>query len=257
MIKRTLLVTAIFSTLPAYAGIKSITTGYDFTDYSGAHGKRNLSYVELVANVDQATLLFNITQGRRDYVTDRFNATRGQSIVWLKWNNWLTTTTGLAFADNTPVFSRQDFSQDISLSLLPKTVFTMGYRHAKYYDNVDVNAWKGGISFYTGPIITSYHYTHYDSSDAGGSYSHMITFRLNDIQGDGHTQIWLSSGTGAYTYDWSPETRHGDIKSVSLQRIQPITDQLKLGLTVGKSWYNTPNYDYSGLELAAHLTWTF
>ena len=41
MIKRTLLAAAIFSTLPAYAGLTSITAGYDFTDYSGDHGNRN------------------------------------------------------------------------------------------------------------------------------------------------------------------------------------------------------------------------
>ena len=44
MIKRTLLAAAIFSTLPAYAGLTSITAGYDFTDYSGDHGNRNLAY---------------------------------------------------------------------------------------------------------------------------------------------------------------------------------------------------------------------
>lgn len=49
MIKRTLLAAAIFSALPAYAGLTSITAGYDFTDYSGDHGNRNLAYAELVA----------------------------------------------------------------------------------------------------------------------------------------------------------------------------------------------------------------
>lgn len=57
MIKRTLLAAAIFSTLPAYAGLTSITAGYDFTDYSGDHGNRNLAYAELVAKVENATLL--------------------------------------------------------------------------------------------------------------------------------------------------------------------------------------------------------
>ena len=109
MIKRTLLAAAIFSTLPAYAGLTSITAGYDFTDYSGDHGNRNLAYAELVAKVENATLLFNLSQGRRDYETEHFNATRGQGAVWYKWNNWLTTRTGIAFADNTPVFARQDF----------------------------------------------------------------------------------------------------------------------------------------------------
>nr|AUN36386.1 inositol-1-monophosphatase [uncultured bacterium] len=78
MIKRTLLAAAIFSALPAYAGLTSITAGYDFTDYSGDHGNRNLAYAELVAKVENATLLFNLSQGRRDYETEHFNATRGQ-----------------------------------------------------------------------------------------------------------------------------------------------------------------------------------
>lgn len=91
MIKRTLLAAAIFSALPVYAGLTSITAGYDFTDYSGDHGNRNLAYAELVAKVENTTLLFNLSQGRRDYETEHFNATRGQGAVWYKWNNWLTT----------------------------------------------------------------------------------------------------------------------------------------------------------------------
>lgn len=43
--------------MPAYAGLTSITAGYDFTDYSGEHGNRNLAYAELVAKVENATLL--------------------------------------------------------------------------------------------------------------------------------------------------------------------------------------------------------
>ncbi|TJA30440.1 YaiO family outer membrane beta-barrel protein, partial [Escherichia coli] len=113
------------------------------------------------------------------------------------------------------------------------------------------------VSLYTGPVITSYRYTHYDSSDAGGSYSNMISVRLKDLRGTGYTQLWLSRGTGAYSYDWMPETRYGNIKSISLQRIQPLTEQLNLGLTAGKVWYDTPTDDYSGLQLAAHLTWKF
>ncbi|EFJ57241.1 hypothetical protein HMPREF1621_01101, partial [Escherichia coli A25922R] len=162
-----------------------------------------------------------------------------------------------AFADNTPVFARQDFRQDINLALLPKTLFTTGYRYTKYYDDVEVNAWQGGVSLYTGPVITSYRYTHYDSSDAGSSYSNMISVRLKDPRGAGYTQLWLSRGTGAYTYDWTPETRYGSMKSISLQRIQPLTEQLNLGLTAGKVWFNTPTDDYNGLQLAAHLIWKF
>ncbi len=58
-------------------------------------------------------------------------------------------------------------------------------------------------------------------------------------------------------YDWTPETRYGSMKSVSLQRIQPLTEQLNLGLTAGKVWYDTPTDDFNGLQLAARLTWKF
>ncbi|MCZ5619476.1 YaiO family outer membrane beta-barrel protein [Escherichia coli] len=181
--------------MPAYAGLTSITTGYDFTDYSGDHGNRNLAYAELVAKVENATLLFNLSQG---VVIMKLNISMPlayQGAVWYKWNNWLTTRTGIAFADNTPVFARQDFRQDINLALLPKTLFTTGYRYTKYYDDVEVDAWQGGVSLYTGPVITSYRYTHYDSSDAAGSYSNMISVRLKDPRGAGYTQLWLSRGT--------------------------------------------------------------
>ncbi|WP_312788240.1 YaiO family outer membrane beta-barrel protein, partial [Escherichia coli] len=100
--------------------------------------------------------------------------------------------------DNTPVFARQDFRQDVNLSLLPKTVFTTGYRYAKYYDDAEVNAWQGGIGLYIGQFIAYYRYAHYDSSHAGSSYSNMFSFRLKDSRGDGYTQLWLSRGTGAY-----------------------------------------------------------
>ena len=116
MIKRTLLAAAIFSALPAYAGLTSITAGYDFTDYSGDHGNRNLAYAELVAKVENATLLLNLSQGRRDYETEHFNATRGQGAVWYHRNNWLTTRTGIAFADNTPCCQKR-FSRPVIATL--------------------------------------------------------------------------------------------------------------------------------------------
>ncbi|BDY95671.1 hypothetical protein MUTS15_43280 [Escherichia coli] len=49
--------------MPAYAGLTSITAGYDFTDYSGEHGNRNLAYAELVAKVENATLLLIFPRG--------------------------------------------------------------------------------------------------------------------------------------------------------------------------------------------------
>lgn len=141
MIKRTLLAAVIFSVLFVYVGLIFIIAGYDFIDYFGDYGNRNLAYVELVAKVENVTLFFNFFQGRRDYEIEYFNVIRGQGAVWYKWNNWLIIRTGIVFADNTSVFVRQDFRQDINLVLLLKTFFTIGYRYIKYYDDVEVDVW--------------------------------------------------------------------------------------------------------------------
>ncbi|WP_045449959.1 YaiO family outer membrane beta-barrel protein [Citrobacter sp. S-77] len=254
---KALLISIIFINLPAYANLTSLTAGYNFTNYSKEHGKLNLTYTEIIAKDEGTTFLLNLSQGHRDYKDKNFDATRGQGAFWYKWNNWLTTRTGLAFADNTPVFARQDFRQDFNLNLLSKTLFTTGYRYSKYYDDVELNALQGGVSLYVGSIIASYRYTYYDSSDVGGSYSNTLSLRLNSSHSGSYTQLWLSRGTGAYMYDWSSETLYGSVKSISVQRIQPITEKIHLGLTVGKSWYHTPTFNYNRLLLASHFTWKF
>ncbi|MGI7010415.1 YaiO family outer membrane beta-barrel protein [Citrobacter braakii] len=260
MMKRTLFVSLILSTasLPAEATDLKLTAGYDFTDYSARHGTRNVMFSELKTQIDDGTAVFNISEGRRDYDNgESWNALRGRATVWYNWNQWLSTKTGLAIAENTPVFARRDAQQDISVKVLPKTVFTFGYRYASYFDDTDVNAFSGGISLYTGPFITSWRYTHYDTEDAGGSYSHIVSLRLNDLNGKGNTQLWVSRGTGAYTYDWSPDTKKGTLKSISLRRNQPLTDQLTLGLALGKQWYDTPVESYHSQQILADLTWQF
>lgn len=244
--------------LPAAAADFTLSAGYDFTDYSGEHGTRNVMFSELKTKLDNGAAVFNISEGTRDYGHgESWDAFRGRATVWYNWNQWLSSKTGIAIAENTPVFARQDVQQDVSLKLLPKTLFTFGYRYANYFGDTDVDAFSGGVSLYTGPFVTTWRYTHYDTEDAGGSYSHVVSLRMNDWKGKGNTQLWLSRGTGAYTYDWAPDTRKGTLKSVSLRRNQPLTEQLILGLTLGKQWYDTPVDNYHSLQAVADINWQF
>lgn len=257
--KRTLLTSFVLGavSLPAAAEL-TLTAGYDFTDYSGSHGTRNVVFSELKTKLDHGAAVFNISEGKRDYGHgEDWDALRGRATVWYNWNQWLSSKTGVALAENTPVFARRDLQQDISLKVVRNTLFTLGYRYANYFGDTDVNAFSGGIALYTGPFITTWRYTHYDTEDAGGSYSHIVSLRMNDKKGKGNTQLWLSRGTGAYTYDWSPDTRKGTLKSVSLRRIQPLTEQLTLGLTLGKQWYDTPVDKYHSLQAVADIAWQF
>lgn len=242
----------------AVATDMSMRAGYDFIDYSGEHGTRKSIFSELKTNIDNGVAVFNLSEGRRNYGNgDSWNALRGHTTVWYNWNQWLSTKTALSISENTPVFSRRDAQQDVSIKVIPKTVFTLGYRYANYFGNTDVNAFSGGISLYTGPFITSWRYTHYDTEDSGGSYSHIVSVRINDMNGKGNTQLWMSRGTGAYTYDWSPDTKRGTLKSISLRRNQPLTEVLTIGLTLGKQWYDTPVSSYHSQQVLTDITWQF
>lgn len=244
--------------LCAEASNLSLTAGYDYTDYSSEHGTRNIMFTELKNKLEHGAAVFNLSQGQRDFGQgDSWDAMRGRATLWYNWNQWLSTKTGIAIAENTPVFARKDVQQDISLKLIPRTVFTFGYRYANYFGDTDVNSLSGGVTLYTGPFITSWRYTHYDTQDAGTSYSHVVSLRMNDWKGNGNTQLWLSRGTGAYTYDWSPDTLKGNLKSISLKRMQPLNDRLTLAFTLGKQWYDTPVDNYSGLQAVADITWQF
>lgn len=203
-------------------------------------------------------MVFNLSGGERDYGdNDTWKALRARTTLWYNWNEWLSSRTGVAVAENTPVFARQDLQQDISLKVVHGTLFTFGYRYASYTGDSEVNAWSGGLSVYTGPFITSWRYTRYYSEDKGDSYSHIVTLRMNDWQGEGNTQLWLSRGTGAYAYDWYSAHRKGTLKGVSLRRAQPLRDQLSLGISVGKQWYDTPVDRYQGVQTIADISWHF
>ncbi len=161
------------------------------------------------------------------------------------------------FVDNTPVFlPARIFDRILTLALLPKTLSRPVIATLNITMMSKSMPGKAAYHSILGPVITSYRYTHYDSSDAGSSYSNMISVRLKDPRG-AYTQLWLSRGTGAYTYDWTPETRYGSMKSISLQRIQPLTEQLNLGLTAGKVWFNTQPMIITVCNLQPNSIWKF
>lgn len=258
--KKILIASIVLTSISASAKANdvSLNAGYEYINYSGDHGKRNLSFIELRNKLEDGNTVFNLSYGERDYGGGRsWDSVRARATVWYKWNKWLSSRTSLAVAENTPVFARKDFQQDVSLKILPDTIFTVGYRYANYFEDIDVNAWSGGVAWYVGSFIASWRYTHYDTQEIGGSYSHLLSVRMNDKNSSGYTQLWLGRGNGAYTYDWAPDTKKGTIKSVNLKRTQPLNEYITLGLSAGKQWYKTPVDKYHNLQGMADITWYF
>ncbi|EED3619799.1 YaiO family outer membrane beta-barrel protein [Salmonella enterica subsp. enterica serovar Newport] len=257
MKKGCLLLLAFPVTLPALGmTLDGVMLGYDHTGYSTGYGTKNITYAELKSEFDSGAAVMNVSRGSRDYGHGAsFQGTRGRMTVWYDWSPMLSTRTGLSLGDNSPVFVRREVLNDFNLKLLKGMVLTAGGRHASYWHNTEVNAFSAGGTWYTGPVILAYRYTTYDTVGVGGSYSHLVSIRLRDSQGPGYTQLFMSTGTGAYTYDWSPTVRGGELYSLSLKRVQPLTPNVDLNLVAGKQWFETPVSSYSGLNGQLALTW--
>lgn len=253
-----LAITATLMCAPLHAELTSLTAGYDFNDYSGSHGSRNMLFAEIKNTLDKGALVVNLSEGEREYAAgERYHSVRGRASLWHRWNDRLSTRSSIALAEDTPVFARQDLQQDITLKVLKPLLVTGGYRTARYYGGVDVDAWSAGLTYYAGPTITNWRYTWYDSHGAGDSYSHVVSLKLNDAAGKGSTQMWFAWGSGAYNYDWAPESYTGTTQSVSLRRVQPLNAHWVLGITLGKQWYDMPLENYTGVNAALDLTWIF
>lgn len=235
---------------------ESLSVSYDYTNYSADHGVKNIIFADLKHKLDHGAIVLGISQGNRDYGNgEDFDGTRGRASLWYDWTPVLSTRSGISLGTNSPVFVRRELLNDFNLKLVKNTVLTLGGRHAQYYNNTEVNAWSAGGAFYTGPLITTYRYTRYDTVGAGNSESHLLSIRLRDMQGNGYTQIFASTGTGAYTYDWTPETRNGKLHSLSLKRLQPFTEEISLVMVFGKQWFDTPVKSYSGINGMLGIEW--
>lgn len=234
-----------------------LTLGYEYKNYSKHHGNRNVGYLEYGYTFDRGAIVSKLSGGSRDYGSGSGSndGVEGKADLYYNWNKYLSTKTGLTFSDNTPTFVRREYRQEFNIKAIDNVVLTTGGKHTEYYGDVDVNAWLLGGAWYYKRFIVMYRYTHYHSNKAGNSHGNTISVRLKDKTGEGHTQMWLGFGDSAHAYDWDPSNRKssGDFKGVTLRRVQPISANWSVGMALGKSWYETPIYDYNSTNAQLDL----
>lgn len=67
--KKILIASIILTSISASAKASdvSLNAGYDYINYSGDHGKRNVSFIELRNKLENGNAVFNLSHGERDY----------------------------------------------------------------------------------------------------------------------------------------------------------------------------------------------
>lgn len=241
---------AILSVLAssAYAADDKVTVGVGVTDFSDGFGDRKILSAESVSIFGANTVVVGASGGRREYGDgSSFNGTALSGTFYRDWSDLISTRTSVTFSSDDPVFVNRVIDQDFTFKVWPRATLTAGARHSEYFGGSHALAWSAGASYYFPRLMVKYRYTHHELSGIGDGYGNMLMFRLKDSAGDGFTQLWLGQGTSIQEYDWAPVVQEGDHKSATLQRSQPLTKNLMLNVSIGKSWNKTPVASYQGV----------
>lgn len=234
------------------------TVEYEHRKYTNDRGSNNLSSLSYGAKFKKATVVAKLTNSMRDVREDTDVGTEGKLDFYYNWNKNIFTKTGVSISDQNSNFLHQEFRQDISFKPRKDLILTVGGKHTEYADNIKVNSFSTGFSYYyLDKAIFSYKYSHFTSKNKNSSNGNTISIKVKDGDGSANTQLWLGFGTGAYSYEWD-EDRYKvdtDFKSVTLRREQPLTNQWILGVAASKNWYQSPIDKYSSLNAKLDLTY--
>ncbi len=250
-VSRTTLLGAAFASAVAPSALhalelKSSVLKHEHTDYSSDRGERDVTQLELGWKSGDHTVLLDLAHGRRDFGGDVHEGERVAVHAYHAWNGRWSGRSLLAYGSDDAVFANRQFGHHVNYKAARNVVLHGGATWSAYHGDVHALAWQGGASIYNGPWTTSVRYTHYDLSNRDDGHSFLMSVRRRDAIGHGSTQLWLGQGTSAFAYDAGPELRDTRSKSVSLRRVQPITEKLRLDVTVGRTWHDSAVQRYHG-----------
>lgn len=233
----------------AHAGVESISTQVDHTDYDQARGNRDVAGLAVAGRMGDTGWQLAATHGHRDFGDIAFSGTRVGASLHHEWSRHLSTRTAATFSDDSPVFANRDVSHDFMFKVLPNTVLNVGGRYAEYYGATYLSGWSAGAQYYLPRASASYRYSRHRLSSGGSGHGSTLMLRLQDAQGRGASQLWIGSGTSAYVPDMDPlllrDTRS---RSVFLRRNQPLGEHLMLNAGIGKAWHETEFERFSGIS---------
>jgi YaiO family outer membrane protein len=232
----------------------SLLLSTQYTHFTDGFGKRRQTGAHYSVDFGKTAFTIGASQTKRTFATETFKAVELSGTLYHDWNDRIYTRTSAAISADKPVYASRQIANDFNFKVMPQAILTVGGKYARYFGNRDVLSWSAGGSYYFGGGFASYRFTAYDVDKLGSSHSHLATFRVNDPRGSGQTQLWLGAGTSLHEQEVLLSGQKGSYKSVALQRIQPVSGDLSLSLTLGRTWYDTTN-DYRGTNASIGLNY--
>ena len=258
IIRHSILLALALGAAPVIAAEQSFTFGGQHTDFSSNRGDRTIVEGEYATDLGATKFILGAAHGRRDYGEGAdFSGTRVDGSVYHDWNDKITTRTYATWGSNDPVFINRNIGHTFYLKLIPRTVFTAGITDGRYFGDIDMRTYSGGVSYYFDRVTASYRYTSYQVENFDNTSGHLVSIRLKDAEGRGHTQLWLGKGSSSHDLEFLEDIVNGDRRDVTLRRVQPLSDNLALNASFGRTWYERPTGDYEGNTVNVGLTYNW
>jgi YaiO family outer membrane protein len=226
--------------------LKSISLQHELTDYSGQRGDRSVSQAKLDWETGRHTVILDLAHGRRDYGGDVHHGERAAVIAHHVWSRRWSSRSLLASGSDDAVFANRQVGQRVNYKVGRSLVLHGGATWSSYHGHAHALAWQGAASFYRGSWVASARYTYYDVSNRDDGHGYLVSLRRRDAAGVGSTQLWLGRGTSAFEYVAGAELRDQHSKAISLRRVQPLSGELRLHLSVGRAWNESSGQHYHG-----------
>lgn len=209
-------------------------------DYGADRGSLTSAQLDYKLDDGDTTVLLSPVFGARRGGTETAYSAGLDATVYQRWSPGISTRTSVFIAENAPVFAHLDIGQDITLNIAKNTTVTAGARWARYFGGHDVAFQSIGLRYYFEGGSVSYRVMRVNPDNRDAFYGHLFNLAVNDVQGAGKTQLWLSSGTTSYNRIQPEDNISGDDYAAVLQRFQPLSHNLNLVAAAGITSYARP-----------------
>jgi YaiO family outer membrane protein len=246
----------LFYAFPVLAqSSQTVTATAETDEYSDGYGSLRSVKLEYKLVDEGTTVVFTPAIGERRAAGFSDTAVGGGATIYHDWSPSISTRASAFFAENAPVFARNDLAFDLTAKVADDTTVTVGGRYARYFGGKDVVFVSAGVRQYFRFGSVSYRLTRVDPEGRDPYLAHLFNISVKDAKGDGRTQLWLSAGEASLSRVQMPADFSGKDYAAMLQRVQPLTDKLNIIPSLGYSSYARPGDRVGAVNVALGVGW--